>query len=366
VAASSVEVRSLVKEALHAGCGAAPPKIAANGQLALQMLTHGSVDVLITESHLPDMQDNEIVEQVIGRGFENHIVVLASNPMAAAKSAKDFLKHGRVHFVETPSEQQFKRFTADLRRIFDKISQLPGKLPRASESRPVDTPKQILKDPNKAPALSQAVVNQAVGSGKFQKLTLDSFKAKVVCIGSSTGGPAALEAVVSKLRGKSHLPILIVQHMPAGFTESLAARLQAVSGLPSAEARPGESLKAGRIYIAPGDYHLRLSEADGDITLALDHGPKRNSVRPCVDLLFETAAGIFGRNTLGMVLTGMGEDGAIGALAIKKVGGAVVIQDQESSVVWGMPGAIFQGGWFDVMGNLERCSDILTMICQKT
>lgn len=362
-----MEVRSLVKEALHEGCGGATPKMAANGQLALQMLTHNSIDVLITEQKLPDMDENEILDQVINRGFGTHVVVLSSNPMAAAKSAKDYLKLGRFHFLETPSEPELKRFATEIRKIFSKISQPPARQEsdREHAGKQSRAAKAETGEISQAPALSQAVASMGQGHGKFQKVNVDTFQPKVICIGSSTGGPAALEAVVAKLRGKSRLPILIVQHMPAGFTESLAARLQVISGLPAAEARPGETMKNGRIYIAPGDYHMRLAEIENEITLALDHGPKRNSVRPCVDVLFETAAAIFGRNTFGMVLTGMGEDGAIGALAIKKAGGAVVIQDQESSVVWGMPGAIYQGGWFDAMGNLDRCAAILTAICHK-
>ncbi|NBQ53990.1 MAG: chemotaxis protein CheB [Proteobacteria bacterium] len=164
------------------------------------------------------------------------------------------------------------------------------------------------------------------------------------------------------MTGKSRVPILVVQHMPAGFTESLAGRLQMVSGLPAAEAKPGEILKAGRVYVAPGDYHMRLVNDGGEVTVHLDHGPKRNSVRPCVDILFETAAGIFGRNVLAMVMTGMGEDGLAGCRTVKKSGGAVIIQNKESSVVWGMPGSVHASGCFDAMGDLERCADLLAVM----
>ncbi|MEY4631173.1 MAG: hypothetical protein RIQ81_1293 [Pseudomonadota bacterium] len=359
-----MELRSLVKDALHAGWGTGTPKMAANGQLALQMLTHGSVDVLITQDILPDMAENELVEQVINRGFNAHIVVLATNPMAAAKTAKNFLKLGRVHFLETPSEPGLKRFTSEIRNILEKISKSsPQKVAQAEKVLTTSNhekvaPQRIDQQPGSEP--------ERAHGGRFPKVAIETLRPKVICIGSSTGGPAALELVVGKLAGKSRVPILVVQHMPAGFTESLAARLQVVSGVPAAEAKPGEELKPGRIYIAPGDFHMRLVEDAGGIMIALDRGPKRNSVRPCVDILFETAAAIFGRATLGMILTGMGEDGAMGSLAVKKAGGAIVIQDQDSSVVWGMPGAVYHAGWFDAMGNLEKCAEILGSMSHKT
>ncbi|TWW09338.1 Chemotaxis response regulator protein-glutamate methylesterase 1 [Planctomyces bekefii] len=135
-----------------------------------------------------------------------------------------------------------------------------------------------------------------------------------------------------------------------------------MSGFPGAEGVHNEVVKGGgRIYVAPGDYHMSLvRSSDGSkVLISLDQGPKRNSVRPAVDSLFESMAKIYGNASAVFVLTGMGEDGKIGAEAIKEVAGGVMIQDRESSVVWGMPGAIHQAQAFDLMGNLDQCAAVL-------
>ena len=361
IAASSVELRSRVKEAIEATRQAQAPKIAATGRLAIQMLEHASIDVVITQAQLSDMNDGELFDELQSRGFMSHVIVLSESPSNAAKAAKDRLKHGRLHFIEcpmasgkTPSEEHFKRFVQHMGGVLEKINELHS---TKTESRPdrheIETRKPV------APAPSAST------PGNSTRINLDSFKPHVICIGASTGGPAALEVVFSRMKGKSKVPILVVQHMPPGFTESLAGRIHLVSGLPAAEARPGETLKSGHVYVAPGDYHMRLVMDEGDVAIHLDHGPKRNSVRPSVDFLFETASQIFNRNALAMVLTGMGEDGLAGARTVKKNGGAVIIQDKDSSVVWGMPGAIHAAGAWDSMGDLERCADLLATMAMK-
>jgi len=152
---------------------------------------------------------------------------------------------------------------------------------------------------------------------------------------------------------------LIVQHMPPMFTKNLAQRIQNITGISSTEAKSGEILQGNKIYIAPGDYHMLIEKADDSVFIRLDKGPKRNSVRPSVDSLFESAAKVFPKRCMGMVLTGMGEDGAVGARAIKESGGVVMIQDKDSSVVWGMPGAVYAMGAYDQIGDLHTCARYL-------
>ena len=346
-----------MKEALEATGHAQTSKIAASGRLALQMLEYGSIDVVVMQDNLPDISVGEWFDELFSRGFGAHVIVLSKAPMPAAKAAKDRLKHGRLHFIESPgtggasSDQDFKRCVAQISGILEKIPSLTSPSvvgPKGASDFVVEEPR--LRTP-------KVVTEVAV-----PRVNLDKFKPNVICIGSSTGGPAALEVLFSRMNGKARVPILVVQHMPAGFTESLAVRLQQVSGLPTAEAMPGEVLKAGRVYVAPGDYHVRLVKDGDEVAIHLDHGPKRNSVRPCVDILFETAVEAFGKNVLAMVMTGMGEDGLAGCRIVKKSGGAVIIQNKESSVVWGMPGSVHAAGCFDSMGDLERCADLLAVM----
>lgn len=161
----------------------------------------------------------------------------------------------------------------------------------------------------------------------------------VVVIGTSTGGPPALQHVLSRLKS-TPCPILIVQHMPPGFTTSLAARLDRCTPLTVREAGDGETVLAGNVYVAPAGWHMRLRRKDGRLQVWLDPESGGHLHCPSVDALFESAAEVCGSRSLGVVLTGMGKDGAAGALAIKKAGGRVVVETEETAIVYGMPKAV--------------------------
>ena len=187
----------------------------------------------------------------------------------------------------------------------------------------------------------------------------------MICvIASSTGGPAALEVVVSKLHGRvPRIPVLLVQHMPESFTRNLASRLTDLSGVEVREATNGEPVKPGALILAPGNFHMRLNRKGDANYITLDQGPKVNSVRPAADLLFISAAQLYGPTCAGMILTGMGEDGCTGAKAIKQAGGGIMIQDRGSSIVWGMPAAVEKAGAYDLIGDLNACADQLATFC---
>ncbi|MDB5416079.1 MAG: chemotaxis response regulator protein-glutamate methylesterase, partial [Rubritepida sp.] len=167
---------------------------------------------------------------------------------------------------------------------------------------------------------------------------------KVVCIGSSTGGPQALAALVRRLPRQIAVPVVIVQHMPPGFTAMLAQHLDTLGGPRVSEAKEGDVLEAGRIFLAPGDRHL-LAKAEGEqVVLHLSDGPAENFCRPSVDPTLRSLVAIFGRSVHTVILTGMGQDGLLGCRAVTQAGGSAWAQDEASSVVWGMPGAISRAG----------------------
>ncbi len=168
----------------------------------------------------------------------------------------------------------------------------------------------------------------------------------LIAIGSSTGGPQALRDVMSAIPRDCRVPVLITQHMPKLFTAILAEHLSKC-GLPAAEAKHNEIIKPGRVYVAPGDWHMTVRREGTGLVTQLDQGPQINFCRPAVDPLFETCAAAMGRNMLAVVLTGMGSDGREGARAVREAGGQVIAQDQQSSVVWGMPGAVAEAGLAD-------------------
>lgn len=180
---------------------------------------------------------------------------------------------------------------------------------------------------------------------------------EVVVIGTSTGGPNALAEVLRRLPADFPVPLLVVQHMPPVFTRYLAERLDAICPLQVREAAGGERLDRGHIWIAPGDYHMEIQENRDGVFLLLHQRPPENSCRPSVDPLFRSAAQVFRQGTLGLILTGMGQDGLNGSRAVVEAGGSILVQDEATSVVWGMPGAVAKAGLADQVLPLDRFAD---------
>jgi two-component system chemotaxis response regulator CheB len=177
---------------------------------------------------------------------------------------------------------------------------------------------------------------------------------RVVAVGVSTGGPNTLAKLLNEIPEDFPVPILIVQHMPEGFTAPLARRLSTQVAISVVEAANGQALKPGKAYIAPGNKHMEVSKSSGGATLQITQGPPENSCRPSVDVLFRSVARVFGPGVLAAVLTGMGQDGLRGAESVTLAGGKVLVQDEATSVVWGMPGAVVRAGLADQVMPVER------------
>lgn len=186
----------------------------------------------------------------------------------------------------------------------------------------------------------------------------------VIAIASSTGGPHALTELLPALPAGLPVPIVIVQHMPAEFTRSLADRLNTISAITVREAIAGEPLKAGLALLAPGDKHMVVERSiDQNMLVTLNQGPPENSCRPAADILFRSVAKCYGENILAIVLTGMGKDGLAGSRVIRAAGGRVVAQDEASSVVWGMPGEVVHANLADsVLPLKEIASEIIRRV----
>jgi len=177
---------------------------------------------------------------------------------------------------------------------------------------------------------------------------------KVVVIGVSTGGPTALGEILPRLPADFPLPILVVQHMPPLFTRLLAERLNSSCQLSVKEASQGDPVEPGKILVAPGDFHMKLDSNGGDARVFLDQSLRQNSCRPAVDALFASTGEVYGGAVLAVVLTGMGQDGLRGVEILKAQGASVLAQDEASSVVWGMPGAVVKAGLADRVLPLDQ------------
>jgi two-component system chemotaxis response regulator CheB len=187
----------------------------------------------------------------------------------------------------------------------------------------------------------------------------------VVAIAASTGGPAALAYLLPRLPADLPAAVLVVQHMPEGFTEMLAARLGQSCPLPVAEARDGELLRHGRVLIAPGGRHLRVQATPGGVVTLVGRGPTVSDHRPSADVLFHSVAKEFGPRSVGVILTGMGDDGAAGLLAVRRALGETLAQDEDSSVVFGMPREALLRGAADRPTPLERIPDLIVAAVRR-
>jgi two-component system chemotaxis response regulator CheB len=188
---------------------------------------------------------------------------------------------------------------------------------------------------------------------------------RVLAIGVSTGGPQALGKVIPRLPKNFPLPIVVVQHMPAMFTRMLAESLQSASSLQVREAAEGMDVQPGYVLIAPGDFHLRVRREGQRVLAALNQEARENSCRPAVDVLFRSLAEVYGGDVLSLVLTGMGQDGLRGIQVLKAAGASTIVQDEATSVVWGMPGAVARAGLADRILPIEQISSELVRLVQS-
>lgn len=352
----AVVFRSQIKASLEGVEGITVVGSAANGKIALDRLDQLACDAIILDMEMPEMNGIEFLKEMKGRGHKQKVIVFASPGAQGARQAFEAIQAGAADFVPKPQGAGSLELTLEgiKRELVPKVMQFAK-----SKHQMV----KALHPEIQKGDLSYVAANEATKT-KFRRINLRSMKPRMVIIGSSTGGPRALEQVLGRLKDRRPLvPILIAQHMPPHFTACLANQLHQVCGIPAAEGVQGEAIVPGRIYIAPGDYHMNVNRVlNGQPIIQLDQGPKRNSVRPAVDSLFESAARHYGDAVAAFILTGMGEDGKIGCQAVKEAGGGVMIQDAESSVVWGMPGAVHSIGAFDIMGDLNECAEVLEIM----
>lgn len=355
----SVVFRSQIRTAVENSLAVNAIGTAANGKIALQKLQQEKYDVMTLDMEMPEMNGMETLKEIKSRGIPIKVVVFAAQTVRGATSAMEALKLGAIEVVSKPDGTNAS-FDSALQHVRDQLLPILKEVQRkASPISPKIGSDVVRIQPNSAIGAPEKAADSSVLEEAYKKVLVETFRPKLIVIGSSTGGPNALENLFTHIRPPVKVPILIVQHMPPVFTQSLAARLGVITGLESAEAKHGEAILPGRIYVAPGDYHMGLLKSQEGLLVSLSKGEKRCNVRPAVDVLFEDAAKFNAGGVGAFILTGMGEDGMLGCKAIKSAAGAVMIQDKESSVVWGMPGAVHAAGAFDKMGNIQECARVL-------
>ena len=298
--------------------------VARDGGTALERAAALAPDVITLDIDMPDMSGLEVLRRLRSSGSAASVVIVSAYTTEGSKLAAKALELGAVDVVPKPTSQSGEDRLRELETALAPIlAALAGKAQRppalSFESLPAVKPNVSTRPP------------------------------RVVAIGASTGGPAALSEVLGSLRGDLPVPVVVALHMPHGFTHQLAEALDRRSAPQVREGRDGERLRPGTVYLAPGGSQMRVErpeEGGAPEVVVTDDPPERNC-KPSVDYLFRSVAEAYGRRTLGVILTGMGDDGARGLSQLKRLGARVVAQDKESSVVFGMPGAAIAAGVVD-------------------
>jgi len=304
---------------------------AVDGLDALDKVKALKPDVVTLDVEMPRMDGLTALKRIMAE-CSTPVVMLSSLTKRGAGTTIRALMRGAVDFVAKPSAGR------DIREV---MTDLIAKVKIAAGVRLARLPEPV--------AAPSAPVTK-LGPRKFHKGD------PLIIIGASTGGPSAVREVLSSLPANLPAAVAVVQHMPAGFTRSLAERLNEQSPLNVQEVVDGDHLACGMALVAQGDFHMRL-RACGRVKL--DHGPRQNHVRPAVDVTMETAARLYGSDVIGVVLTGMGHDGRAGTREIKAAGGMVIVQDESTCVVYGMPRSVVEAGMADRVVPLQEVASTL-------
>jgi two-component system chemotaxis response regulator CheB len=304
------------------------------------------------------------VSELRKRGSKAVIVMCSTLTSHGATSTIDALMRGASDYVTKPAKSQSTDAALEELR-FQLIPKLKQFFARPAAAPAGARPAPGAPLPPASAALGPGAAPARPGAGLFtlaakpaappvKRTPVPPQEREIVAIGLSTGGPTALMQVLPHLPKSFPLPIVIVQHMPPIFTKQLAERLNTECALEVLEAAEGMALKRGQVLLAPGDYHMRLKRKLNEVSVTLDQAEKENSCRPAVDVLFRSVVEVYGGRALGVVLTGMGQDGLRGVEHLKQKNAYVIAQDRESSVVWGMPGAVVEAGLADSVLSLRE------------
>lgn len=329
----------LLSDVVNARPGLEVVGVAANGRVALEMMPDLKPDLVTLDILMPELDGIQTLIEITRRWPAVRTIMVSSLTPKGSDAALDALALGANEYAVKPfSNKGIEGIRYELEQDFlPKLEGLCG-LEAVEHCRLSER----LEASNIPPAVSVPVL-EAIQQ-----------PVQLVAIGVSTGGPDALGKLLPQLPVDLEVPVVIVQHMPADFTAKLASRLNASCALEVAEAKHGEKLKPGFVYLAPGDYHMVLENSFDDATISLNQNPPENSCRPSVDPLFRSISEIFGDQSLGVVMTGMGQDGLKGAEALYAAGSRILVQDQESSIVWGMPKLVAMAGLAEEEVSLSK------------
>ena len=338
----SVVVRRLVSDVLAADPSLEVVGTAANGRIALARIPQLNPDVITLDIEMPEMDGLEALAAIRKSWARLPVIMFSTVTERGAAATLDALSLGANDYVTKPSNVGgVTAATARIREeLIPKIKVHCGAVGSAS---PV---------PSRIPAPAAVARNRPALAAPRR-----GCRVEIVAIGVSTGGPNALAKLVPHLPANLPVPVVIVQHMPPIFTKFLADRLAAKSQITVEEGSPGQAVEPSHVWVAPGNFHMVLKREGTAVRIGTHQGPPENSCRPAVDVLFRSVATTYGAGALGVVMTGMGQDGLRGCEWICEQGGRVIVQDEATSVVWGMPGFVAQAGLADKVLPLDQMAE---------
>ena len=348
----SVVVRRLVTDALSTAADVEVVGVAANGQIAQTKVEQYAPDLVTMDIEMPVMNGIEAVRTLRAAGPRMPIIRVSTLTERGAVATLDALSAGASDYVTKPTQMaSMQAALAEVAaQLLPKIRALvPGR--GASGPAPATSPRPAVSGATRlvaaGPRLPGPVQLRRRPDGQQRPV-------RAVVLGSSTGGPEALTRLFRDLPAPLPVPIIIVQHMPPVFTRQLAGRLDRLGPTTVVEAQDGVEIQPGHAYLAPGDHHLELVRTAAGARTRLQQGPPVNFCRPSVDVLFRSAVAALGGDLLAVVLTGMGADGRSACEDVVTAGGTVLVQDEASSVVWGMPGAVATAGLAHIMLPIDE------------
>ncbi|SDD91097.1 protein-glutamate methylesterase/protein-glutamine glutaminase [Rhodospira trueperi] len=342
-----------------------------NGQVALQTLERHEVEVVILDIEMPVLDGLSALPKLLARDPTLKVIMASTLTLRNAEISLQALEAGAADYLPKPAAS--REISADGAFKHDLIAKVKalGLARRRNQQRPGAKPGgtgfTAARTRQEAPVKAPAVTLRQQAPVVLRKAPVTAEAVDIIAIGSSTGGPQALFTVLGAMKGSGPLrqPILITQHMPATFTTILAGHISRSAGMDAHEGQDGEVIKGGQVYVAPGDYHMTVESKGTQKVIRLNQDPPENFCRPAVDPMFRSIARAYGRRTLGVVLTGMGSDGTKGGAMIVEAGGTIVAQDEATSVVWGMPGAIAQAGLCTAVLPIGEIGPYISKIANK-
>ncbi|HOO57329.1 MAG TPA: chemotaxis response regulator protein-glutamate methylesterase [bacterium] len=366
VVEDSAYMRYVLSEILSGEPGMEVVEKARDGMDALEKLHSAVPDVITLDVQMPRMDGLTFLAE-LRKNYRIPTIMISSLTHEGAEDTMRALELGAIDFVPKPSGGTTSLTLDDIRpMLVEKVRMAALIKPIVMKSIVSDTLEREREEDRKNEVGIQPLPRVKPPSELILKKTPEERRTlvlkKVVAIGCSTGGPRALTEVVKKLPGDLNAGIIVVQHMPQRFTTSLAERLNEISEIEVHEAKNGDKVMPGVVYIAPGDYHIQVGRSD---TIYLNQDPHCHGVRPSVDVMMKSVAKQYGSKSVGVVMTGMGVDGRDGTTDIKNAGGTVFAEHESTCVVYGMPRVVVESGNADRVLILPRIADELVKFIEK-